>query len=261
MRDGGCGMRSPPRRHRIPHPASRIPPVPLTVPAPKRTRSSVPSAAAVSDPRRATARGAGRPWSTTRATATPAARASPRDPCVSAWHLLSVSDLWTRDGSVRSVILRMLVALVALATVASTADAQRRARRGQALIGAPRPSVGFRIGYDFDADHTFFGGQLNLPVGRRWTLVPSAELYLGVTGTPYRLNADLKYPPPTALGLFYFGGGFAYFHASGGGDAGGNVFAGWEGRRAMPFKPFLEARLVCRDNTSFNVLGGLSVPL
>src|SRR5205807_273491 len=147
MRDGGGGMRSPPRRHRIPHPASRIPPVPLTVPAPKRTRSSVPSAAAVSDPRRATARGAG------------------------------------------------------------------------------RPSVGFRIGYDFDADHTFFGGQFNLPVGRRWTLVPSAELYLGVTGTPYRLNADLKYRPPTALGLFYFGGGFAYFHASGGGDAGGNVFA------------------------------------
>src|SRR2546425_12344257 len=149
------------------------------VPAPKRTRSSVPSAAAVSDPRRATARDAGRTWSTTGVTATPAARASPRSPCVSAWHLLSVSDLSTRDGSVRSVILRMLVALVALATVAATADAQRRARRGQALIGAPRPSVGFRIGYDFDADHTFFGGQFHLPVGRRWTLGASADLYLG----------------------------------------------------------------------------------
>jgi len=162
---------------------------------------------------------------------------------------------------VRSVTLRVLVALVALSTVASTADAQRRARRGQALIGAPRPSVGFRIGYDFDADHTFFGGQFNLPVGRRWTLVPSAEFYFGVTGTPYRLNADLRYRPPTAFGLFYFGGGFAYFHASGGGDAGANAFAGWEGRRAMPFKPFLEAKLVFKDNTSFNVLGGLSFPL
>jgi len=161
---------------------------------------------------------------------------------------------------VRSVILRMLVALVALATVASTADAQRRARRGLAF-GPPPPSVGFRVGYDFDADHTFLGGQFNLPVGRRWTLVPSAEFYLGATGTPYRLNADLKYHPPTAFGLFYFGGGFAYFHASGGGDAGGNAFAGWEGRRARPFKPFLEAKLVFRDNTSFNVLGGLSFPL
>ena len=160
----------------------------------------------------------------------------------------------------RSVILRMVVALVALAAVASTADAQRRARRGLAF-GPPPPSVGFRVGYDFDADHTFLGGQFNLPVGRRWTLVPSAEFYFGVTGTPYRLNADLRYRPPTAFGLFYFGGGFAYFHASGGGDAGANAFAGWEGRRAMPFKPFLEAKLVFRDNTSFNVLGGLSFPL
>src|SRR3989442_9877357 len=93
-----------------------------------------------------------------------------------------------RDGRVRSVTLRVLVALVALSTVASTADAQRRARRGQALIGAPRPSVGFRIGYDFDADHTFVGGQFNLPVGRRWTLGPSAAFYFGVTGTPYPPN-------------------------------------------------------------------------
>jgi len=29
----------------------------------------------------------------------------------------------------------------------------------------------------------------------------------------------------------------------------------------MPFKPFLEAKLVFRDNTSFNILGGLSFPL
>src|SRR2546428_6276821 len=104
----------------------------------------------------------------------------------------------------------MVVALVALATVASTADAQRRARRGQALIGAPRPSVGFRIGYDFDADHTFVGGQFNLPVGRRWTLVPPAEVYFGGAGKPHRPNAHLRYRPPTAVGLFYFGGGLAY---------------------------------------------------
>src|SRR2546426_12424702 len=143
----------------------------------------------------------------------------------------------------------MVVALVALWTVASTADAQGRARRGQALIGAPRPSVGFRIGYDFDADHPFVGGQFNLPVGRRWTLVPSAEFYFGVTGTPYRLNADLRYRPPTAFGLFYFGGGFAYFHASGGGGAGANAFAGGEGRRAGPVKPVPGGEVVFRETT------------
>jgi hypothetical protein len=166
--------------------------------------------------------------------------------------------------SVKAVPYRALLALVALATVASTAEAQRRARRGRALGLLPRPSVGFRIGYDFDATNAFLGGQVNVPVGRRWSLVPSAEYYLGETGTPYRLNADLKYHPPTANGLFYFGGGFALRHAGGGSDAsdpGANVFAGWEGRRARPFKPFLEAKLVFSDNTSFNILGGLGFPL
>src|SRR3989454_3882534 len=147
----------------------------------------------------------------------------------------------------------MVVALVALATVASTADAQRRAGRGQALIGAPRPSVGFRIGYDFDADHTFFGGQFNLPVGRRWTLVPSAEFYFGVTGTPYRLNADLRYRPPTAFGLFYFGGGFAYFHASGGGGAGANAVPGGGGPRGVPVKTLLGGQLAVRGRTPLTV--------
>src|SRR2546426_8361005 len=89
--------------------------------------------------------------------------------------------------------------------------------------------------------------------------VCSSDL-LGATGTPYRLNADLRYRPPTAFGLFYFGGGFAYFHASGGGDAGANAFAGGEGRRAVPFKPFLGAELVFRGNTSFKVLGGGTLP-
>src|SRR2546426_1324973 len=60
--------------------------------------------------------------------------------------------------------------------------------------------------------------------------VCSSDL-LGATGTPYRLNADLRYRPPTAFGLFYFGGGFAYFHASGGGEAGGDPLAGRGGRR------------------------------
>jgi len=61
--------------------------------------------------------------------------------------------------------------------------------------------------------------------------------------------------------LFYFGAGFAYLHASDASDAGANLFAGWEGRRARPFKPFLEAKVVFAGNTSFNVLAGLNFPL
>src|SRR2546430_1061311 len=89
------------------------------------------------------------------------------------------------------------------------AQGQRRIRGGRAVM-VDRPAVGPRIGYDFDFDHVFVGGQLNLPVGRRWGLVPSAEFFPGQSGSPFRLNADLKYHPPTVYGLFYFGAGFAY---------------------------------------------------
>src|SRR5439155_24568056 len=101
--------------------------------------------------------------------------------------------------------------------------ARRRGRRGRA-VRVERPSAGPRIGYDFELDHVFVGGQANLPVGRRWQLVPSAELYPGETGSPYRLNADLKYHPPTAYGFFYFGGGFAFLHSTGNSHAGANAF-------------------------------------
>ena len=155
---------------------------------------------------------------------------------------------------------RVAIVVVGMAVVATAAQGQRRMRGGRAVM-VDRPAVGPRIGYDFDFKHVFIGGQLNLPVGRRWGLVPSAEFYPGETGAPFRLNADLKYHPPTVYGLFYFGAGFAYLHASGASDAGGNLFAGWEGRRARPFKPFLEARVVFANNTSFNVLAGLNFPL
>jgi len=161
---------------------------------------------------------------------------------------------------VTRLTVRVAIVMVGLAVVATTAQGQRRVRGGRA-VRVERPSVGARIGYDFDVDHVFIGGQLNLPVGRRWGLVPSAEFYPGLSGSLFRLNADVKYHPPTVYGLFYFGAGFAYLHAGGASDAGANLFAGWEGRQARPFKPFLEAKFVFADNTSFNVLAGLNFPL
>ena len=155
---------------------------------------------------------------------------------------------------------RIAIVVSGLAIVSTSADAQRRMRGGRA-VRVERPGVGARVGYDFDAVHAFLGGQLNFPVGRRWALAPSADFYLGETGTPYRLNVDLRYHPPTAYGFFYVGGGLAILHASGNTDTGANVFGGWEGRRYTPVKPFLEARFVFANRTSFNVLGGLTFPL
>jgi len=161
---------------------------------------------------------------------------------------------------VKTTLQRGLALGLTLAVGATAASAQRRARGG-AGVGVPPPSVGPLLGYDFDVDHVFLGGVFNIPVARRFTLRPSMEFYTGSTGTPYRLNVDLKYHPPTAVGLFYFGGGLAILHSSGNNDTGVNAFAGWEGRRARPFRPFAEAKLVFASSTSFNLLGGIAVPL
>jgi len=161
---------------------------------------------------------------------------------------------------VRGLTARIAMAMLGLALVVSTAAAQRRVRGGRA-VRVERPGIGPRLGYDFDVDHAVLGGQFNFPVGRRWALVPSADFYLGVNGTPYRINADLKFHPPTVYGFFYFGGGLALLHASGNTDTGANVFAGLEGRRYLPVKPFLEARFVFSNATSFNILGGINFPI
>ena len=158
----------------------------------------------------------------------------------------------------RCVPWRSLLGLFLAAMAAAPASAQRRARLGGAGVVVPPPSLGPLLGYDFDASHLFLGGVLNIPVGRRFTLRPSMEFYTGTSGTPYRLNVDLKYHPPTAFGLFYFGGGLAIRHAAGNNDTGVNAFAGWEGRRARPFRPFAEAKLVFASTTSFNLLGGIA---
>ena len=158
------------------------------------------------------------------------------------------------------LMLRIGGVAAALAVVGTTAVAQRRMRGGRAVLVQP-PGIGPRVGYDFDVDRVFVGGQLNLPVGRRWTLAPSAEFYPGYAGSLYRLNADLKFHPPTAYGIFYFGGGFVYRHEAGAGQGGANLFAGWEGRRAYPFRPFLDGKLVIANRTSFNIETGLNFPL
>lgn len=161
----------------------------------------------------------------------------------------------------RTTLQRGLALGLALAVVATAASWAQRRARGGAGVGLPPPSLGPLLGYDFNVDHVFLGGVVNIPVAPRFTLRPSMEFYTGSTGTPYRLNVDLKYHPPTSFGLFYFGGGLAILHSSGNNDTGVNAFAGWEGRRARPFRPFAEAKLVFASSTSFNLLGGIAFPL
>src|SRR5437764_15185474 len=97
-----------------------------------------------------------------------------------------------------------------------------------------RPGLGPRVGYDFNVDHLFLGGHLNLPVGRRWAPVPSGEFYPGQTGSLFRLNADLKYHPRTVYALIYFGAGIAYLPARGASGVGASLLACRGGRRSPP---------------------------
>src|SRR2546430_10482509 len=127
--------------------------------------------------------------------------------------ILSVCDLQPGSAGVSGVTVRVAVVVAGLVVVATMAQGQRRIRGGRAVM-VDRPAVGPRIGYDFDVDRVFVGGQLNLPVGRRWGLVPSAEFFPGQNGSPFRLNADLKYHPPTAYGPFHFGAGVPLPHPS-----------------------------------------------
>ena len=160
----------------------------------------------------------------------------------------------------RNVTVQIAIVCAALSVVWANAEAQRRMRGGRAVLIEPL-AVGPRLGYDFHVDHLFVGGQFNVPVAQRWALVPSAEFYPGLSGSLYRVNADLKYHPPTVYGLFYMGGGFTYLHAAGLGHGGGNVFAGWEGRRARPMRPFLEAKFVFASYTAFDLDAGINFPL
>jgi hypothetical protein len=163
---------------------------------------------------------------------------------------------------VNSLTARVAAIVLGLALVTSAAEAQRRVRGGGGrAVRVQRPGVGLRFGHDFDADHAFLGGQFNFPVGRRWALVPSADFYVGANGTPYRLNADLKFHPRTAYGFFYFGGGLAMLRTPGTTDTGANVFGGWEGRRYHPVKPFVEGRVVFAANTTFSILAGINFPI
>src|SRR5206468_2961295 len=125
---------------------------------------------------------------------TPRPRPASR-PCVCRPTRLSVCVPQPRSAGVSTRTVRIAIVVAGLMVVSTSAQAQRRMRGGRA-VRVERPGVGPRVGYDFDTDHAFLGGQFNFPVGRRWALAPSADFYLGTTGTPYRLNVDVKFHPP-----------------------------------------------------------------
>ncbi|OLD87683.1 MAG: hypothetical protein AUG85_06455 [Gemmatimonadetes bacterium 13_1_20CM_4_66_11] len=113
---------------------------------------------------------------------------------------------------------RLLVVLLLLALTTSTADAQRRARR-RAIVAQSGPRYGAHLGYNFDnGGNALLGAQLS------WPIVPALDLY------------------PS----------FDYYFVSG-----GNLLTGLEGRRGRT-RPYIEGKFILANNSSFQIVVGLS---
>ncbi len=155
---------------------------------------------------------------------------------------------------------RVTLILLLLALTASTADAQRRARR-RAIGSAPGPRYGLHLGYNFDVDELLLGAQLSWPIVPDLDLYPSFDYYFVSGRSLWALNFDVKYRPPTRYGAWYVGGGLDLMHASAGGTGGTNsnlnLLTGLEGRRGRT-RPYVEARFILGDNTQFQLGGGFS---
>jgi hypothetical protein len=152
---------------------------------------------------------------------------------------------------------RVLVVLLLLALVASTADAQRRSRR-RAVATSPGPRWGGHLGYSFDTDDMLLGAQLSWPISTSLDFYPSFDYYF-VDGSNsfWALNLDLKFRPQTRYRIWYIGGGLNLLH-SGNTDAHLNLLTGLEDRRGR-VRPYVEGKFILGDNSLFQLVGGISL--
>lgn len=159
----------------------------------------------------------------------------------------------------KSWSLRVILVLLLVVLTASTADAQRRARR-RAIVTAG-PTYGAHLGYNFDVDELLVGAQLTYPITPDIALYPTFDYYFVSDGSLWSLNLDLKYRPPTRYGAWYVGGGLNYSRSSANGnstsDTGLNLLTGLESRRGRT-RPYVEAKFILSDESSFQLVGGLN---
>ena len=140
--------------------------------------------------------------------------------------------------------------LLVLLLAPASASAQYR-RGGPGLFHGPI-SVGARVGRDFENHAWSLGGQISVPVGRRFELRPSGDFFFPRDGdTGWQANGDAAIHIGQGGGL-YAGGGIALAHPGGGETKTGyNLFFGLS--TAAPserMKPFAEFRWTFVDDTS-----------
>jgi len=163
----------------------------------------------------------------------------------------------------RGLALGALVALVALPLEAQRPAARRAARTSS--VGY-RSRVGAHLGYNFDVSEALAGAQAAFAIAPGFDLYPSFDLYFVSGGSLWGLNFDARYRPPVRFGaVIYVGGGLNYTRASAGGFSGSDtnldLFGGFEGNRMRKMAPYVEARLILGNGSSFQIVGGVSFKL
>jgi hypothetical protein len=130
---------------------------------------------------------------------------------------------------------------------------------------AQRPHIGGHLLYNFDVEEFGIGAQFSIPVARRLEFYPSFDYYFVDPGSLWQLNGDLKYKLREQHNWFYVGGGIGIARASindfDDTDVGVNLLGGWETLIGQRVHPYLEGRLTLRDDTSFQLAGGLNITI
>ncbi|MBD3290467.1 hypothetical protein GF337_16810 [candidate division KSB1 bacterium] len=169
-----------------------------------------------------------------------------------------------------------IFAILIVLTISTISDAQirRKPRRPKRLANRSikqAPTIGLRIGNDFENEQYLLGGQLWMPVGRFWSIAPNFEYYFvdeDYNYSRWQFNGDLIFKPAPRRPL-HFGGGLAVNYLTPNeGDSetemGGNVFVGldFSGVRKASMYPYIQARWTfLEDDNYFSLLGGINLVL
>ena len=128
-----------------------------------------------------------------------------------------------------------------------------------------RSHLGAHLGINTDFEDVYLGAHGTFFLSRYLELYPSFDVYFPDDGTLLGFNGDFKFLIPTNSGFgFYAGPGLGILYQSFDDDddtsVGLNLFGGIESRRGQ-VHPFLEARTLIHDNTSFQLAFGLNFTL
>lgn len=144
---------------------------------------------------------------------------------------------------------RHLIAAVTIALAAATPAMAQRAH------------LGLHGGYDVDQETAVLGGQAIVPITSTVAFYPSLDYHFVDAGNRVGVNLDVRLHNPMGRSPWYAGGGLNLMRSSVTGasstDAGGNIFAGVEGRFG-PTHPYFEVRGLLRERSSLMLVAGLN---